>query len=367
MIINGGQLNQVPLNSLFLAIGNIEVLIENILVTPDLKGSLTLTIKELLEASDAISGPRNTVDSITEVLDISDSIIIGYTIPILESLEASDNTTYVAAKIETIKELILSLDSTSNVVLFNNTLLEIISTLDVLDYGILKTVSETIAISEFVNAILHSINEIISEIVLSESLDIHSSIFLFNTDELIQSDVVEERSIFNSLINDDLLLLLGDLDGGNEYISYLLSPETFSVSTYSNYNFYDSTRLFEDYLFINSNGLFKYGGNTDNAEVITAKIQTAALTFGTSNLKQLPAVYMGLSNSNKLILKVSIDGRANVLYKLNKQTDSLQTQKISIGKGLIGRYFQFELITQENTQFELESLEFYPLTLKRKL
>ena len=42
------------------------------------------------------------------------------------------------------------------------------------------------------------------------------------------------------------------------------------------------------------------------------------------------------------------------------------TQKVDIGKGLIGRYFQFELITQAS-EFNLEAIEFMPLEIRRKL
>ncbi len=63
---------------------------------------------------------------------------------------------------------------------------------------------------------------------------------------------------------------------------------------------------------------------------------------------------------------IGVDGRKEAVYKLNKRTDNLQTQKFPLSKGLIGRYFQFELVTNANT-FNLESIEFYPLIIKRKL
>ena len=83
-------------------------------------------------------------------------------------------------------------------------------------------------------------------------------------------------------------------------------------------------------------------------------------------MKQVPAIYLGVDSTDKVILKVRVDGKAEVHYQLNKFTNNLMTQKIDIGKGLIGRYFQFELLT-EASEFNMESIEFYPLEIRRKL
>jgi len=368
MLINGGPLNLAPLNSLFIGEeGLSEVIVESILMDHNLSESLILKILERLDLSDNLTGPRTTTDNVAEVLSITDSILIGFIIPILESLVISDINNADITKVAEVKELILSLDSTSNLVTFNNTLLEVLDILDTLNYGVSKTITEIVALSDLVSSTLKAVNTIVSTILCSESVDIHSSIFLFNSEELSILDITENKVLFNSLLKDDLIISVGGIEGGEDYISYLLSPETFSISTYSNYDFYGSAKIDGKYLFINKNGLFKYGGDTDDGEDIISRIKTAAMSFGTSNLKQLPNFYMGLSNSNKIVLKVSVDGKADIFYKLNKTSENLETQKIAIGKGLIGRYFQFEIITQQNTQFELESLEFYPLTLKRKL
>jgi len=360
-IIDSIEMSDGILKSLFIS------LLDSITISDELAISLTIEIVESFDPSDNISGPRTTTDSLDDSLLVLDNIFIGFLYQILESINLSDVNDDVARTIVVIKDKILTIDNTSSLIVIVDTILDIIALTDTLKHGLDKTILDTILVTDILNNTIKSINSIISTILCSDSNNDITSVFLLTSDIIYSSDLLDTNTLFNNLINDDLIIILGDLEGGDKYISYLLSPETFSVTTYSNYNFYDSTRFLNHYLFINKEGLFKYGGETDNNEIITAKIQTAALSFGTSNLKQLPALYMGLSNSNKLVLKVSVDGRADVLYKLNKKTNGLQTQKIAIGKGLIGRYFQFELITQDNTQFELESLEFYPLTLKRKL
>ena len=120
-------------------------------------------------------------------------------------------------------------------------------------------------------------------------------------------------------------------------------------------------------LFINKNGLFKYGGDTDNNEEIQASIKTAALSFGTAHLKRVLNVYLGVSNSGKVVIKASTDGKATTYYEITKTSENLQTQRITLGKGIVGRYWQFEIITKDNADFELESLDFLPITLSRRV
>lgn len=310
---------------------------------------------------------QNTSDSVSELLNIIDSQYI-----ILDEI-SNDLLTLSEDSVPVINQIIFLLDDIRmSEVWFNNSSIvvdinELIDILDNVSYGILKTILETLNISDTLSQLITAITNINDGIILSFS-NAPSSLYLhIIEDEMDMLETIDNFTIFNSLLSDNFILTIEDSKGDDTYSSYLLSPETFSVSTYSNYNFTGSCKFNDEYLFINENGLYRYGGTLDDSEIIQAEIETAALSFGTSNLKQIPNFYMGLSNSNKIVLKVSVDGQATVYYKLNKKTDHLQSQLIKIGKGLIGRYFQFELITQDNTQFELESLEFTPITLKRKL
>ena len=353
--------NLVPLVNVY------RTLTDSILGSEDIPLSLLLNLLDTIAVSDSILGPRVTTDTLTDSLALSDSVLVAYLYQILDTISMSDSDVGIIARIDIIQDKLVILDTSSSLSSFLSTISDIIDLLDSITHGIDKTILDTIAVTEVLVNLTNIVNTILSTILMSDTDTMSSSVLLLTSDTISMSDSDDTTAVLNSLLEEDLVIIIGDLDGGEKYISYLLSPETFSVSTYSNYNFYNSTRFKDDYLFINKTGLYKYGGDTDVLENIEAKIKTAAMSFGTSNLKQLPNFYMGLSNSNKLVLKVSVDGKATVFYKLNKQTENLQTQKIAIGKGLIGRYFQFEVITQENTQFELDALEFYPLVLKRKL
>ena len=148
--------------------------------------------------------------------------------------------------------------------------------------------------------------------------------------------------------------------------TYVLSTESQAVSTYTNYNFKGSCTQGNRYLFYNDSGIYLYGGEKDDGADIISYIETAAMNFGTTNKKSIPNIYIGYSSKGDTLLKVRLDGKGEYLYRLSKSTDNLQLNKVAVGKGLIGTYFQFELISPSSS-LKLETLEFLPVILNRKI
>ena len=366
MALNEGSINGFSLN----ASPRLGVYLEDL--NEILHYSEALSFQEVLSLIDTISfnvteiSTSLTSDSISESYILLDKILVSIREDLLNSYELSD------VEISILKRITLVLDSFSlseeTLVLatFRSNLIEALSIIDDGKYGVFKEILESMLVSDSLDNISILINILSDLATLSDVLDSNSLFLRSVSDTFSLDDLSDTTALFNHLLLDDIIITVG-ADNSPEYISYLLSPETFSVTTYNNYNFTGSCKFFHDYIFINEDGLYKYGGDLDVENIIQAEIETAALSFGTSSLKQLPNFYLGLSNSNKIVLKVRVDGKAEVHYKLNKKTENLQTQLIPLGKGLIGRYFQFELITQENTLFEVDSMEFMPLVFKRKL
>jgi hypothetical protein len=247
--------------------------------------------------------------------------------------------------------------------------LSLLDTLLILDksgYALLSSISENLEFSLVMSSLRLAISNITDNLLL-DSQAIAGSLFLVPvTDSLNLESLEDISSILQELLSEELLLLLPQVDNSAKYLTYAFSPETASVSTYDNYNFEGACVFNGKYLFFNKNGIFEYGGNFDDGVPIQSEISTSALMYSTSNLKNVPSVYLGVVNSDVVILKVRTDGKGEFTYKLNKHTSNLHTQKINIGKGVIGRYFQFDLITSSE-EFNLNSIEFLPLVLKRKI
>lgn len=389
MSINLGSINNFSLNStpsggsvvledILEALGLQSAQQENPYISKDVLESLSLQssqqeepyrlepILEILTYLESYSSSHNSKVSVSESIQILDILRVLINVEIDEGLGFSDISVGIVGQVAAVLENLLINSEALHRQEGSSQVSESLLFSEDLRFGLLKSIVESLGLSETL------INRAINTQKILETLNIsftsgQGTALFASIEELMSVDASTSSTAILTSIIEDLINIIVGADKDLEYLSYLLSPETFSVSTYTNYNFTGSCVYSSVPLFINREGLYKYGGDLDIGEDIVASIQTAALSFGSSNLKQVPNIYLGLSNSNSLVLKVAVDGQADILYNLHKRTEGLQTQKISIGKGLIGRYFQFELITQDSTQFELESIEFLPITLKRKL
>jgi len=189
---------------------------------------------------------------------------------------------------------------------------------------------------------------------------------VISTDDLSLSDVLFNSANLSSVIEEDVVFLISFDDGSTTYQGFTMNPETYAVTTYDNYDFNSTTNFDGSYLLANSTGLYRMEGDTDEGTYITSKVKTAALDFGSSNIKQCPKMYLGIDNDASLILRVSIDGAYTAQYQLDLDSEDLSTQIFDIGKGLKGRYWQFDLQTKNNSTFNLDEIELFPITWGRK-
>lgn len=340
-------------------------LIDSITIPTSINNTLLLNILESLLIDKLIPTSFNVKNSLEDTFRLSELLSATFKEVIPDILSAYDATGEVLYKIERVLDLITKLEDVNSNVNYSSTIIDLISIFDDLLKRMGADVIEAMILTESI-ALLYSLHSLILE---SQGYTDTSSASYVNilslSDSLSTLDSSNSLAILKALSEDSFIIELPK-DTTGTYLAYLLSPETNSVSTYNNYNFNGCTKFNYKYLFYNKTGLYEYGGSTDNGSSIRSEIETVAFNFQTSNLKQVPSIYLGVDSTDKVILKVRVDGKAEVLYQLNKFTNNLMTQKIDIGKGLIGRYFQFELIT-EASEFNMESIEFYPLEIRRKL
>ena len=323
-----------------------------------------LTSNIISGTSDSTSGIF--VNSISEINSISTTLLVEYKNSISESISITQVLTNLYTGIESLLDQIESIGSTESKLVGLNTVINVIELTETTLGDKAADIIESIIISDTLSQLYLLAQNIVESIVSTDSVGIISILSLNNVDSISTSTDLSSSAILSNSISDSFIIRIPTAQGQDTYLAYLLAPETNSVTNYNNYNFDGCTKFNGKYLFYSSTGLYEFGGNTDNSEAIRAEIETVAFSFGTSNLKQVPSLYLGLTSSDSFVLKVRVDGKADVHYKLNKYTNNLQSQKVDIGKGLIGRYFQFELIT-EASDFIMESIEFLPVVIRRKI
>jgi hypothetical protein len=303
---------------------------------------------------------------VTEYITVLDNLGIVINASITDSISMLSPVTNFLNNITTIAEVISLNTSLSTKVTFLNTIVDLIKILDSAELSNLLTIVDSMLLQTTIQNLYVGLANTISNILINTTVQNTLAHLMSISDSLLLDENLSSKAILSALLEDVIIIRLPESEDTEKYSTFLYSPETSAVTEYSNYNFKGCARFLDNYLFYNDSGLYKRGGSKDDGADVVAKIALAGLTFGTSNLKSIPSAYLGVSNSDSIILRVSVDGKAQVYYQLNKHTEDLHTQKIALGKGLIGRYFQFELITSADT-FNLESIEFLPIMLNRKI
>jgi hypothetical protein len=321
---------------------------------------------EGIAASSSISASFITKIAISEYLRVLDSLLNSVTLGVSESIGILPAISGIIKQLEYITETLPLLDSTQTSSSVLGAISDLIRIVDSVTFGLVESIEESLGLQALLDSLFKMVNRVLENLaVLGE--DGSTYIHMVSLAESVSIDPnVLHSSIFNNALLDSFIISIPTASGQDTYLAYLLNTETNSVSTYTNYSFNCSTLFNGKYLLGNSSGLYEYGGTTDAGSIIEARIKTMAYNFGTSNLKQIPDMYIGGVGSDKMVIKVSVDNKASVYYKITNKINDLHTQRVKFGKGLIGRYFQFELITN-STDTDIESIEFYPVVLQRKI
>ena len=308
----------------------------------------------------------NRADTIYEIIHLNKIVAISSGYSVIEQLNISKLVSAITFISDNISNIVDLSDTQTSIGVINQLLSSIVKLRDSLANTGYSVISEIVNLSIAEEALIRRLSEVIEQLLASEYALNSISITDVIVSSLSLASTTSLASLFKSLLSDSLLIKVPTGTIG-EYSTYSLSPETKGLTTYTNYNFDGSCETSKgDYLFYNSQGIYKYGGKYDDGENIKMRLLTAASSFGTSSLKNIPSIYLGYSAEAGIILKVRVDDKGTYVYKLNKNTNNLQVNKVAVGKGLLGKYFQFELISEEG-YLSLDKIKFSPLIVNRKL
>ena len=111
-----------------------------------------------------------------------------------------------------------------------------------------------------------------------------------------------------------------------------------------------------------------YGTTPDGIYTLTSGnaawlVDFGKVDLGNAQLKHLPNAYLGVESSDIMQLIVNDD----YTYPARSFDNELKTQRIDVGKGLRGTWFNLKLTGTDGADFRLESIDFIPATTKRRI
>lgn len=329
------------------------------------------SIANILEAIDLVS-VLGTLDSqfhisADEIIDVADLVAVLWNNTLLENITVADTVAEILRYTQLVSELVHLYDSGLSTGVLNASVAVSLALADLVSNDAFEAVLEDVTMQETLVDLLYHIGLILDDVTASSAVSEFVAFFTLVEDDLTGSDAVLNTANLKTFIEDGWIITTSYVHDGNTYTGWLMNPENYAISTYTNYQFNSVTNFNNKTVLANTSGLYEMGGTTDASSYINSKIKTAAMNFGSSSQKQVPEVLLGVNNSGKVILVVSVDGQLTSTYQLNAPTSYLDTQRIKIGKGMHGRYWQFELHTEENSDFDLDTFEFFPIAFGRKL
>lgn len=138
-------------------------------------------------------------------------------------------------------------------------------------------------------------------------------------------------------------------------------------TAYESFDFNSFAKIEDRYYGAKAGGVYLLEGDDDAGADIRASLHFGRHDFGSSSHKRVPHAYAGVSASGALVLRVQVDGGAAYTYTARATAASQKTQRFDLGKGLKGSFYAFELYNVAGCDFDLDSIEFHPVELTRKI
>ena len=203
-------------------------------------------------------------------------------------------------------------------------------------------------------------------LLFEEAVSVTMIVLIQHTDTVEFNETLGIKGIYkNSLFEVvDLSIRLKQPNGTTTV--WATNSRTGAVTEYQDYA-YDSFLRLPNGVYLgagNDGNLYELQGDTDNAAPIIIDVIGGLLDMGGSHFTSLKAAYLGMRASGIFYLKLTTDNDITRTYEV--RTRPLHTARVDIGKGLRGRYVQWELIST-GQDLDLQSIEFIPLVSKRRV
>lgn len=160
----------------------------------------------------------------------------------------------------------------------------------------------------------------------------------------------------------------GDTGIGLNYTTLTMHTEWQALTQYTNYPFNSFARFNDVSLGASSTGLYRLTGDTDNGTAIAAVAKVGISDMGTSHLKKTEFVYVGCRATGDLLLRLNTNDSHVRDYRVKHNGETgLHVKRVKLGKGVVARYWQFEVQNIDGADFDLNTLEIKPTVLSRRI
>lgn len=192
----------------------------------------------------------------------------------------------------------------------------------------------------------------------------------------VVATITQDGAVVSSLSVDDSLASAADIEAlllsvlGLPTFNALEQAEAWAItdgkqaSRYTGYGFNSFATINGKHYGAKGDGIYLLEGATDAGQDIPVGMVLGKLDFGTAKHKRVENVYVGVSATKALYLRVTAEGQTYT-YQARNVSAQLQQQRFDPGKGLRANFFEFELVGKG--QVEISGVEFRAVPLSRRI
>jgi hypothetical protein len=247
---------------------------------------------------------------------------------------------------------------------------ELATMISVIQSGKFYDVEETAEATSAIASTLRTYIQAISSATASSTATSQVRVTVMATESFVGSSSMTSQQVLTAVLNDLAVGVIALNVGGAQYDGWVMNTRTMAASEYQNYSFNSFAKMGNKYYGAKDDGIYLLGGEDDDGEEINALVQTGLMDFGTSHYKAIPSVYLGVKSDGELALRVVTTEqgvRTENWYSSNINNDLAASDRITLGKGLRSRYWEFALTNVDGADFDVHQIEMIPVVLERRL
>lgn len=145
-------------------------------------------------------------------------------------------------------------------------------------------------------------------------------------------------------------------------LTHVTNTTTTSVTTFDNYAFNSMAFFAGKYLGASASGLSLLD-DTDSTETVVGTMSVGKLSFGSAQQKRVENFYLAMRSPEKVVLRVSADENDPFEYEIDPlYIATLKQRRSLVGKGIKGKYLNFELECAGEFDYDTMVIDVVPLS-----
>ncbi|MFD1259445.1 hypothetical protein [Entomomonas asaccharolytica] len=220
---------------------------------------------------------------------------------------------------------------------------------------------DTIDLQEYIVINTEQTTDSITVLLFTETIEIQDSIevalvFTIDGNESIYiNEQIDFATTLQLLFEEKIKLISQVSPQDTKNYQYAVNVANFALSLYDNFDFTSFANCNGVTYGIKSDGLYRLTGITDNGQLINAELDIGAKDWGMPNIKRVSSAYLGIRSDGDVYLKVVVDDKHTNVYRFE---DTQSQRRTFMAKGVAGRYWRMNLVLEDITYAEIDSLEF---------